>query len=561
MLRLVERIALRQTRRLALSQIIALAVAVSTACAAEHLSLEAVRAHLAEQRKKVESLHLRIRRETTLSIAPEVLLSWPSRPTLPKHFGMDEVLVAFKGDQRYLRVLELDYRPPPLAGSSAQENIGRRRYLDEAKAWNGEVLLERRRNLQLGGFVYHSISAERAQECFPPPPYLRNVGLAVPDPTGKDEARRDLQQMDLLPELLKRWPYKVLKENEGIDGVPCVVLQGDFKPPVPAQETGRARRISEKLWLDPRLGFVLRQRERRVDGRLVRMVNRDFVEVFQGLWLPRESRTESWTPPDAPEQYREGPVLVLRMTLLLCIVNQVPDDVFGTALTRPRPQDVPVFDLAPAYHWREVRCAPLASDESIDEGWAVRGVGRRLENYQGSELRLLVVDTPRWHFVWSPARGRVIASPSRLGNPKGEPRTYPRERAAVIRTFEMRTGVPACEKEQVGSKQVDKVTIHFPADPRHQGWPIHDFEPRVQLTVSGTESRTRTYWFDPETDLALRRQCGCKPPKYHWCVDYPAPESVPKELFTFEVPEGARLEVVDPELRRPLYSEGKRKRE
>jgi len=39
-------------------------------------------------------------------------------------------------------------------------------------------------------------------------------------------------------------------------------------------------------------------------------------------------------------------------------------------------------------------------------------------------------------------------------------------------------------------------------------------------------------------------------------IDYPAPASLSKDLFTFEVPREAELEVNDPALGRLLYSEG-----
>jgi hypothetical protein len=285
---------------------------------------------------------------------------------------------------------------------------------------------------------------------------------------------------------------------------------------------------------------------------LIRVVNREFVEVLPGLWLPRQSLTEHWAPPEAPEEHRGSPVLACRMSLLLWVVNQVPDELFDVALTRPAASPGE-FDLAPAHHWRHVRFA--REGEQVEEGWALRGVGRRVELGDGATLSMLVADTPRWHFVWQPERRRVMASPSRLGTPT--PNHWVRERWRTIQSSELRTAVFACQKEQLGGKEVDRLTVHYPADPQEGGrYPIHGFDPRVQRRVSGMESRARTYWFDPDTHLMVQRQCGCEPAKYHVAVDYPPPESLARERVTFQIPRGARLEVVDPELGRPVYSEG-----
>jgi hypothetical protein len=116
----------------------------------------------------------------------------------------------------------------------------------------------------------------------------------------------------------------------------------------------------------------------------------------------------------------------------------------------------------------------------------------------------------------------------------------------------------ACQRERLDGKEVDRITIYFPADPRYGGAePIHDFDPKAQKSVSGSESRTRTYWFDAKTNLLIQRECGCKPPKYRVTADYPLPEQMPRELFSWKIPARAGLEVADPALGRALYSEGR----
>ena len=63
------------------------------------------------------------------------------------------------------------------------------------------------------------------------------------------------------------------------------------------------------------------------------------------------------------------------------------------------------------------------------------------------------------------------------------------------------------------------------------------------------QTRTREYWFDPDTGLTVGRRCGCKAPKHAEWIDYPNPGSMPLELFSFEVPLGATLRAEEQERR------------
>lgn len=244
--------------------------------------------------------------------------------------------------------------------------------------------------------------------------------------------------------------------------------------------------------------------------------------------------------------------------------NHVPDDLFDIALTTPRPPRVPLFDFAPAYHLRRVPQSEERPPESrlVVETWAVKGVGRRREERVGPNLRKLSVDTGRWLFFWDVEQNRVIASPTRLADPKRaahEDMALINERADVIRGYEELTAVFACHKEQLADEEAEKVTAYFPAESWNDARAnsnIHDFDPRHQRMTLGTEHRSRRCWFDPETGLQVQFRCGCQPPGKQMKVDYPAPESVPWKLFKFQVPAGARLEVIDSELSRPIYSEG-----
>ncbi|MHC4402446.1 MAG: hypothetical protein ACYTG0_22505 [Planctomycetota bacterium] len=573
MLKRNRQISFWQALGLVLSLPVAAIVAVPTSSGAEPLTLEAVKARLEQQHEKIDSLYLRVRRETTLWDDPQDVTRWTSGRAPPEYQGTDEVLIAFKGDKRYSRRLELDYKPPPLAGSGPEAAKDTRRYLDEAKAWTGEVVLERNRDLQSGKFVYRTASGEQARDGFPPSPYLTNVGLAVADPTGREDAGRIFQQMHLLPELLRRWPYKVMEKPEVVEGTPCVVLVGKMQCEPLAGKGPQKRSIVDKLCLDPEHGLAIRKRETLIDGRLIRLLSSHFQEVLPDVWLPKRSRTEVFTRiggiVDLPAMTRE-------MKLCFWLVNRVPDDLFDVVLTKPSsPSLGSAFDRAPAFHWRRIiyyhhgrgiregRSITEIEDPRrighVEEGWAVRGVGRRVEVRKGSELLFLCVETPRWRLVWNVQAKRVDATPSQLDDPSvGRDNSMTRDRESQIRAVERPSGIFVSETERLDAKEVEKITPYLPTERRrHTGGHIRDFEPKKHLERSGTEFQAcRTRWFDLETRLTVQSQCGCQLPNRDEYVDYPPPESVPRELFTFQVPRDALLAIGDPELGRHIYSEG-----
>jgi len=202
---------------------------VAMADAGRGPSIETVRARLKQQSQNIDSLHLRVRRITTLCVDPEILATWPSRTGLPKYLGTDEVLFAFKGRKRYSRLLELDYRSNALAKKSPLAAMPTGPFLDSARVWTGTILRERDAGPMSDGggrYRYRSGSASDAHDCFPPSPYLLHVGMAVADPTASDEAHRNLQQLYCLAELVQRWPYTVSRAAEDVGGTPCIVLPG-----------------------------------------------------------------------------------------------------------------------------------------------------------------------------------------------------------------------------------------------------------------------------------------------------------------------------------------------
>jgi hypothetical protein len=88
-------------------------------------------------------------------------------------------------------------------------------------------------------------------------------------------------------------------------------------------------------------GLALRQRELRIDSSFTRVVNSGFQEMFSGLWLPKDSQTQRFAPPEAPEQYRDRPAMIHHWRLIRALVNEVPDDLFEMA---PKPGEEVVHE-------------------------------------------------------------------------------------------------------------------------------------------------------------------------------------------------------------------------
>jgi len=229
----------------------------------------------------------------------------------------------------------------------------------------------------------------------------------------------------------------------------------------------------------------------------------------------------------------------------------------------------------PACHWRIIHPRPKSASRDrpdiarMEEGWTVRELGWRIEVRQGAELTAMAVQTPRWRFFWDVAQNTVSASPSqseirrsyfRRGRIDAQLVKAAEPRKELFQRAERARATHVSETERRDGKEVEKVTFQYLADPDVDGdWPIHSFNPEAHLKLLESPDAKflpRTYWFDAKTHLVAGYRCGCKSTKYEYWVDYPAPESVPRELFTFEVPRDAELTVADPALGRRVQSEG-----
>ena len=202
--------------------------------------------------------------------------------------------------------------------------------------------------------------------------------------------------------------------------------------------------------------------------------------------------------------------------------------------------------------------------DSIYEGWALRGVGRRVEVRKDGKLVSVTVETGRWHYTHDCERNFVIAHTAAVLNVDVFYRSLHAgwNRDMVIAVAQRLKGRVVSEKDRQGGREVERLRLILLADPGTNGKePIHGIpEPRLTklLESPGAKFRTRTYWIDPASGLCVGYGCGCASPKHEERIDYPSPESVPRILFEFRVPRSATLEIDDPELGRRVVSEGQK---
>ena len=536
--------------------------------ATKQLSLEDIKAQLRKQQQHIESMHLRIRRTITLSMDPKIMATWASTPALPQYLGTDEILVAFKGNKRYFRLLGLDYRSNPFLGSIPQP------VHDHTKVWTGNSL--RLRSIDYAPHnAEYSTPKEEGRDSFPPIPYLMNVGLAVPDPTASGEAFHNLQRLYLLAECIEHWPYALEEAIQHVEGNPCSVLEGRIECLVPGIGAPVRTIISDKVWLDRAHGLALRKRETRIAGQLVRVLNSDFEEVVPHVWLPKRTRSDTFPPADAPIQYHDQPMFTEEAVLCLWVVNKVPDKLFEIAATQATTSSEALPANISAFHGRIDNYFRRSQDPRYDnsdetiEAWWVRDVGQRTETRKGTNLVQATINTPRWRFEWDATRKCVTATPSQLGTPHEVLRgfLFPARDKVIREMEEVNTAIFAAEEDLLDGRKADKITVYQPPDPSFPKHRMHGFRPRLYLRLPGTVFPGRTYWFDAASGMPLQRRCGCIRPlelsdssggfTHDERLDYPDPHSVPKDLFTFEVPADAQLVVEDPSLGRQLRSDRK----
>lgn len=142
--------------------------------------------------------------------------------------------------------------------------------------------------------------------------YVRNIGMKVPDALKSNNSGEG----ERLPDALEQDGYEIQEKEEQVYGASCIVVS----------RPGR-----DKLWLDPRLGYALRQRELydAESGILrERMQNQNYIEAKPGIWLPQMCIRDECGYQQAPPAYRGKPLIRYVYTVKRLGVNNVPDELF-----------------------------------------------------------------------------------------------------------------------------------------------------------------------------------------------------------------------------------------
>lgn len=360
---------LRLSRLYGAVLIAACVLGTSLTRAAEPPSLDDIKTQLEEQRSEIKSLYVQTKREFKSPFSAEELRTlwdlWGRLPTLEPR----EEHSSFKGQKRYYHYIESanDYTPPPAPELSDdatplervihERMVERRRRFEEgvapggsprtivtgmdyATGFNGKTRWERtasevmypdgRTERQASNASSHDV---RRTPWIPPGAYLYHVGWVVLGDglATVSASQADAARINSLPALFERWPFSVSKVTEVVDGAECVVLTGTIERTIWVDDTKVKR--NDKLWLDLDRGLALRKREWTSEaGRaLFRQVTSDWHEVAPGFWLPKHVELQTVVPAEATryaEKYRGRVVLSRHVTLVKCLVDNVPDDLF-----------------------------------------------------------------------------------------------------------------------------------------------------------------------------------------------------------------------------------------
>jgi hypothetical protein len=296
---------------------------------AESPNVQEIQARLEKQRAAVRSIFVEVRDYTTISVEPDVLLSWTDYKNL---LGLVDERhdFAFKGPKRYLRSERLNplklLRPRKI-----------RVQPDETRADNGRDSWRRPVDDEKGGpglvFTLTVFRSSRDEQWVQTPAYFSNIGWQNTDRDSQDKWVKAMRENDLV-DMLKQHAIKVAPQPVKLDGTNCLLLEGDTERTIPLPAGPETVKSHQTIWLDLDHGLAVRQHERRSKRGFGRIVNSDFVEIQPGLWFPKKSAWQRFAPPDAPMQYQGRPVFVLHSDLIRWEVNSVPDDLFDP-VTKP----------------------------------------------------------------------------------------------------------------------------------------------------------------------------------------------------------------------------------
>lgn len=309
------------------------------------MTLDELKQRLEERTGRFKSLLVEYDVVAEADIEPMVLMSWQLfsiRDYQERH------TIAFAGDKRYTRVLlpgiQLKYAPddavapdrnapPEVAraveqareGAAARKARGDFGYLVAIRSPEERRSLFDGKEYFIGGGGGRGMSRATSDSFYSPFMYLCNLGLRPLDPKPAANERKSQQQFWFPENFGQYTESKLLPTEEFVDGAGCVVLEAQ------RHEESAGRRIvyAEKIWFDPKLGFVPRRWEQRVDGHLASVrTSVTFEEFAPGCWLPWECTWSHGAPPWAAPEFRDKPAYTYHMKLRKARVNDVAENTF-----------------------------------------------------------------------------------------------------------------------------------------------------------------------------------------------------------------------------------------
>jgi hypothetical protein len=219
-------------------------------------------------------------------------------------------------------------------------------------------------------------------------------------------------------------------------------------------------------------------------------------------------------------------------------------------VVRPRPADA--ASLLQEVHRAEIRVAASHTIQVMrgpdgsrrEETWYVRDRGRRQDIRLDDRLTAIVVRNKRWEFRWD-IPGRLVAGWStEMNTGHRGPNDYDGrvlDSAEMVRWAESHRAEVRVEPDTIGGRKLRKITLNWP------GPPSGGFLPRGE-----------TIWFEPDSLRPVKHRIEYDDGRsLETQTDYPAPESVPDDLFAFRPPPDVTIEINDPDLGRQVYSEGR----
>jgi hypothetical protein len=215
-------------------------------------------------------------------------------------------------------------------------------------------------------------------------------------------------------------------------------------------------------------------------------------------------------------------------------------------LVRPRSAIAAGFLQAVRSTWTEVpachRLVVMKGPQVIrtSETWFVRGKGARNEVRSADGLIGVVINNGRWEFHWDVAGHLVAAWSTELIGKRSEfeHAGLVQDNEALLHWAETHQADIHIEPDSLDGRKQRKVVLRWPGP----GGP-------------GSQPQVDTIWFDPDSLRPVKQRSESWDGQVtESSIDYPAPQNVPADLLTFQMPRDVTLEINDSDLGRQVYS-------